>query len=141
MGLANIGVKLLRGDGATPEVFTECAEIRKTDMPEIISEYVDSTVQSSTRKEKAWGGISELAAFKMTIRYNPVQFKTFRDDCADGIAHNYQVKFKNGEVWEFEAGIGSFKNTTSDAKSPDVLESEIEIVPLGDWTFTEAPVG
>jgi hypothetical protein len=142
MGITGKGTLLKRGDGVSPtEGFVAVAQITKMQLPEVISEYKDATHQASTVKEKGFNGLAELGSIKLTLHYSDTEWVTLHNDCKNGVAHNYQVSFGTGEILEFEAGIGTFSFPTIDFENLDLLKSDCELIPLGEWTFEAAPAG
>jgi hypothetical protein len=136
MSVSNFGVKLSRGSGE-PLTYTAIAGIRKIDIPEVVSEFIDSTTQSSTAKEVVWSGISGLSEFKVVIAYAATEHQTLHDACKNGTIGDYQIEYPTGEVWTFKAGLKSFKATGADSDSPELLAAECGFIPTGEWTLAD----
>jgi hypothetical protein len=141
MAISDFGVKLSRGDGATPtEAFAEIAEVTRLDNPEFLTEYIESTPINGPKTTKVWSGKTGMEEFKATISYAVAEHKKLMDDLEGGIKHNYKLEYPTKDFMIFEAGLGSYK-LNSVSKDHDVFGAEVTFVPTGDWTFTEFVAG
>jgi hypothetical protein len=142
MAISDFGVKLSRGDGATPtEAFAEIAEVTKLDNPEFLTEYIESTPINGPKMTKVWSGKTGMEEFKATISYAMTEHKTLMDDLEGGVIHNYQIEYPTKDKLIFSAGLGSYKLGGVSGESHDVFSAEVTFVPTGTWEFTEFVAG
>ncbi len=135
---SSYGSKFLVGDGATPETFTELAEVISIVPPEIIQEAVEATNHSSGGyKEFISNGLKELGEFSVTVNFLPghAVASGIANKVITGAVGNYQIEFPNDITWTFGALVTNFKVSEMDAQNPEVLTADLTFRPTGEPTL------
>lgn len=117
-GVAAYGTLLLRGDAATPEVFTEIAEVTNISGPNWALDALDMTSHSSSGDREFVGGLIDGGEITLELNFIPTDGTQDMTTgvLADLIArtqHNYQLQFSDSlldpTVYEFVAFPTAFE--------------------------------
>lgn len=134
MGAKNSkGVKLLRGDAATPTNFAEVAGVTNINGPGISVNFSNVTTLND-QWDKFIATTSTLGEVTATINYDNTDQShvDFIDDCknADGDAtlRYYRVQHPNGFYHQFQAMAGGFQPVASTGSQ---VTANISIKPSG----------
>jgi predicted secreted protein len=125
--------KLLRGDGETPEVFTEVAEILEVGDITINREtYDDTTFDSPEGYEELGGGKKKVDPIDLKVKYNKgaAIAALLRGDIDSDEAVNYQIHWPDTPQTKKQIAAFVTKITMSTPQHESVTE-----------TFTFAPSG
>ena len=111
-GVAAYGTLLLRGDGNTPEVFTEIAEVTNISGPSIAADPLEMTSHDSAGNREFIGGLFDGGEITLELNFIPTD-ETHNIatgvlyDLQNRIAYNYQLQFSDDPiaptVYEFVA--------------------------------------
>ncbi|MCX4686762.1 outer capsid protein Hoc [Kitasatospora purpeofusca] len=111
-GLDGYGTKLRRGDGATPQVFTEIAEITNIDGPSLAREAYDGTTHGSPDGWREFvPGLKDAGEVSTDINYHPSMHNVLVGDLDDKDPRSYELEFPDGSVWKFKAILTAFGAT------------------------------
>lgn len=111
-GMDGFGTKLKRGDGETPEVFTEIADITNLSGPGLSRETLDVTSHGSP---DGWmeflGGLKDPGEVSADINYQPTLHDLLVADFDDKAPRNYQIVFpdEDATTWAFPAILTGFE--------------------------------
>lgn len=99
------------GDGATPEVFADCAEVVTITPPNFVRDVVDATHMASPQKWREFvGGLRDPGEVSIVMNFIPGaagQDAVFAKFTAD-VVSNYKIVFPNAESWIFAAWCVGF---------------------------------
>jgi len=132
------GIKVLVGDGAEPEIFTEIAEVSGFDGPSTSANEIEVTTLASTAKEFI-AGLSDNGELSLTVNAVPsdAQQVQIRADLTAGTKRNYQIDFNDGDLtgtlYTFEAFVKDFPFSAS---ADDKLTGTITLRITGPITIT-----
>jgi len=112
MGFLAFGVKVKRGDGATPEVFTEVAELTGLSGPEISVDAVEVTHTSSPSAARQYiAGLLDAGEVGLEVNWLPADIT--QNDSATGLLgdivartlRNFQIVWPDtaGTTWQVSA--------------------------------------
>lgn len=111
-GQDGFGTRLMRGDGAIPEVFTAIADVTNISGPGLSRETLDVTSHDSP---DGWmeflGGLKDPGEVSADINYQPSEHDTLIDDFEDTEPRNYQLVFPDPDTttWTFPAILTGFE--------------------------------
>ena len=90
--LAGVGTLFKRGNGLSPEDFTEFAEVVNIKGPTMTKEFTEVTHLGSIGGYKEFiAGFREGGEITLTCNYTPAAFHQFFDDWEDDDSHNYEI--------------------------------------------------
>lgn len=98
-------VVLKRGNAATPEVFTEIAEVKGITGPSMTSGVVDVTSFSSPNNYREFlATLKDPGQLTFVINFNPsnTTHDTLKDDFDDQLTHNYRIEFPDGVAFAID---------------------------------------
>ena len=105
------GSKFSMGDGGSPEVFTDVAEVTQITPPNFSRDTVDVTHMQSPEKWREWvPALKDAGEVEIIINWIPGDatqdrlFLSFNDDTSN----NFRITFPNAEVWNFLAMCTGF---------------------------------
>lgn len=129
-----VGTKLLKGDGAETEVFTELAEVMDINLTGEDASEIDVTDLSATdRRRKFKPGIIDPGNCEFTLNFVPgnTQHESLRTDQAAGTVRNWRITWPNAETWQFQ---GFIKTINWTASVEDTIKSNVTIRVSGAIT-------
>lgn len=115
---AGFGIQLLRGNGATPEVFTAVAQVTDVAPPKLSRATIDVSNHASPSKYAEFmGGLRNAGEVGLTIQYEVVDgsdHNSLRDDLNSNAARNFRVKFPDvaRTIWNIAGLVKSFEPST-----------------------------
>lgn len=105
------GSKFSHGDGGSPEVFTDFAEVVNITPANFVRDVVDATHMASPEKWREFiGGLRDPGECSVTMNFipgGPGQDAVFAAFTAD-VVGSYRITFPNAEVWDFDAWCVGF---------------------------------
>jgi hypothetical protein len=100
------GSKFSVGDGGSPEVFSEVAEVTSITPPAFVRDTPDATHMQSPEKFREFiPGLRDPGECSIMINFIPGGFgqqamiNAFMDDTTT----NYRIEYPNAEIWDFQA--------------------------------------
>jgi predicted secreted protein len=135
-GQDGFGTKLKRGDGETPEVFTEIADVTSLSPPALSRETLDVTSHGSPNGWMEFlGGLKDPGEVSADINYQPVFHDILVDDFDDTEPRNYQIVFPDADAttWAFGAILTGFE---PDAPYDDKLAASLTFKVTGKPTIS-----
>ncbi|WP_327268813.1 phage tail tube protein [Streptomyces sp. NBC_01218] len=111
-GMDGFGTKLQRGDGETPEVFTEIADVTNLSAPGLSRETIDVTSHGSPNGWMQFlGGLKDPGEVSADINYQPTLHDLLVEDFEDTAPRNYKIVFPDEEstTWAFPAILTGFE--------------------------------
>lgn len=135
-GINGFGTLLKRGDGASPEVFTEIADVTGLTPPGLSRETIDVTSHGS---DAGWmefvPGLKDPGEMSADINYQPELHDLLVDDFEDTAARNYQIVFpdETATTWSFGAILTGFE---PDAPYDDKLAASLTFKVTGKPTLS-----
>jgi hypothetical protein len=139
---AGHGSRLWVGDGASPEVFTDLAEVTAIGEPGHMHEFVEVTHATSPtgHKEFIGGGIKEFEELQTTVNWladNATHNSTTGALKAllDGTRRNYRITLNGGGQCDFAAGVSNIKWNVP-VSEPGKQAATITFRPSGAPTYT-----
>ncbi|MCS6297164.1 MAG: outer capsid protein Hoc [Nitrospira sp.] len=135
--IAAYGTLLKRGDGNTPETFTNIAEVKSISGPNMSSDVIDVTTHSSAAAG-AWrekiASLIDPGELSFDINFIPdaAGHIALRTDFVNRTKRNFKIQFPNiaATTWTIEGIVTGFE---CEAPTDDVLAASITI------TITKAP--
>lgn len=124
-GLDGFGAKLMRGDGASPETFTEIADPTDISGPGLSRDTIEVTSHGSPNQYKEYvGGLKDGGEVSVDINYQPALHDLLVDDLDDDAPRNYELHFPDPDltVWAFAAVMTGFE---PDAPHDDKLAATV----------------
>ncbi len=101
------GTSFGRGDGASPEVFTNIGEITGVSGPGLSRDTIDVTdVDSTDRWREFIGGLKDAGEVSLEINWDPnasPDVSNFLTDINANAARNYKLTFPDTTAWTFSA--------------------------------------
>ncbi|MET9396280.1 phage tail tube protein [Kitasatospora sp. NPDC002965] len=100
------GTKLKRGDGGSPQNFTEIGEITQVGGPSLSRETYESTTHGSPFGWRTFiGGLKDGGEVSADVNYDPSVHDILAADFEDKDPRDYQLVFPDPETttWTFEA--------------------------------------
>lgn len=144
-GIITNETKLQVGDGATPEIFTDIAEVVSIEPPANDAPPIDISHLLSPKREKRIGLADPgEASCLLNFLFGNTGQKQLEDDQKSGTIRNYRIMYrpeppetayKNGH--EFGAGVKQFKIETIELDAP--LRATVTFSVTGDITRVELP--
>lgn len=124
-----VGTKLLLGDGAGTELFTELAEVMDISLSGEDASEIDVTDLSATdRRRKFKPGIIDPGSCEVTLNFVPgnTQHESLRTLQAAGTTRNWRIQWPTSPVktWEF---AGFIKSINWSAQVEDTIKSNVTI--------------
>lgn len=133
-GIDAFGTTLQRGNGASPEVFAEIANVTNIGGPGLSRETLDVTAHDSPngwREHK--GGLKDAGEISLDINFDPSEHDTLLADFADDEARNYKLVFPDGTDWALKAILTGFE---ASAPHDDKLTASISLKVTGKPNFS-----
>jgi predicted secreted protein len=130
-GVNAFGTQLLRGDGASPEVFTAIANVVSIEGPEVERETLDMTAHDTPDGWREFvGGLKDGGEVSVEVNYDPALHDDLIDDFDDPAPRNWKIVFPTSPSveWEFAAVLTGF---SSQAPHDDKLSAEITLKVSG----------
>jgi predicted secreted protein len=110
-GTIGHGSKFSMGDGGSPEVFVDVAEVFAITPPNFTRDAVDVTHMQSPEKWREWvPGLRDAGEVEIQVNFIPGNatqdqlWEAFNDD----VPSNFRITFPNNEVWNFAAMCTGF---------------------------------
>lgn len=135
-GQDGFGTLLKRGDGGTPEIFTEIADPTGISGPGLSRETIDVTSHGSPDQWMEFvGGLKDGGEVSLDINYQPSLHDTLVDDFDDAAPRNYQIVFPDADstTWGFKAIMTGFE---PDAPYDDKLSASLTFKVTGKPTLS-----
>ena len=135
-GQDGFGTLLKRGDGGSPEVFTEIADPTGISGPGLSRETIDVTSHGSPEQWMEFiGGLKDGGEVSLDINYQPSLHDTLVDDFDDAAPRNYQLVFPDPDetTWGFKAIMTGFE---PDAPYDDKLSASLTFKVTGKPTLS-----
>ncbi|MGW2548226.1 phage tail tube protein [Kitasatospora sp. NPDC001574] len=113
-GIDGKGVQLRRGDGATPETFSEIAEITNVGGPGMSRDTYDSTTHGSPGGWREFvGGLKDGGEVSADANLIPGVHGALAADFDDDAPRSYQLVFPDPShtTWTFEAILTGFESS------------------------------
>lgn len=139
MAIKGYGATFGRGDGASPESFTDIAQVINIIPPQLSRETIDTThLESADGYNEYIPGMREGGEVTFTLGYekNGTGQSDIRGDFDSDANVNYKVTYPNGATWEF-TGFVTGLSPSEVANNERVTES-VTIKVTGKPTWTEA---
>jgi predicted secreted protein len=121
-GLIGYGIHLARGDGASPEVFTNIAELIELSPPSMAKDSVEMTHTDSPDSFREFiPGLKDGGEFTATVNLVPGNVTqgnasggALNDYINETVARNWRITFPGSPAatWTFKAFITSFEAAT-----------------------------
>jgi predicted secreted protein len=118
-GLIGLGIHLARGDGASPEVFTNVAELVDLSPPSMTKEQVEATHTDSPDGFREYiGGLKDGGEFSATMNYVPgnatqgnASGGLLNDFLTQSTPRNWRVTFPGSPamMWTFKAVVTGYE--------------------------------
>jgi len=140
--IAAFGLKLQRGDGADPEVFTLIAEIKKLTPPKFSADQKDVTTHAS---DGGWEEIitTILRSGVVVIGVNWIPTNSTQSNQSGGILNDFTTKTKSnyqlvwpdsgGTTWSFSARV--VECSFGDGNVADGMDAEFQFKITGQPTL------
>ena len=134
------GVKLQRGDAASPEVFTDIAELINLSPPSLSLDTVESTHTSSTNKYREFiAGLLDAGEVSIEVNFLPAnatqnEAAGILKDMKDRTKRNFKIVFPDSgaTIWSFAAFVTAFNPS---APIDDRMTASITLKLTGDPTL------
>jgi predicted secreted protein len=128
------GTQLLRGDGASTEVFIKVADVTSLTPPGLSRETLDVTSHDSTNGWMEFvGGLKDPGEISADVNYQPAEHDALVADFEDVEPRHYKIVFPDGTSWAFGALLTGFE---PDAPYDDKLAATLTWKVTGKPTIT-----
>lgn len=137
--ITGYGSKFGRGDGASPEVFTDIAECINITPPQLSRETVDGThLQSPDQYMEYLAGMRDAGEVTFTMAYvaSGTGQSDIRGDFDSNSTVNYKITLPNTATWEFTGLITGI--APSELANEERVTESVTIKITGKPTFTDA---
>jgi predicted secreted protein len=124
-GIDGFGTQLLRGNGATPEVFTAVAHLTGVTPPGLSRDTIDVSDHDSPDQWREFiGGMKDGGEVSVDINYDPPVHDVIAADFDDPKPRSYKVVFPDDDAttWSFQAILTGFE---PDAPFDDKLSASL----------------
>ncbi|MFE2106636.1 phage tail tube protein [Kitasatospora sp. NPDC059463] len=111
-GIDGFGTKLRRGDGATPQTFTDIAELTSIGAPTLARDTYEVTTHGSPEQWREFiGGLKDGGDVSGDVNYMPSAHDFLVADFDDKEPRDYQIVFPDLEqtTWTFKAILNKFE--------------------------------
>ena len=140
MGEFGFGVKLQRGDAASPEVFTDIAELINLGGPGLSLDTVEVTHTGSTNKYREYiAGLLDAGEVSAEVNFLPAnatqnEAAGILKDIKDRTKRNFKIVFPDSgsATWSFAAFVTAFEPS---APIDDRMTASITLKLTGDPTL------
>jgi hypothetical protein len=129
------GVKFQRGDGASPEVFSDIAEVKDVKFSGPTLGTVDATHSASPNSYKEFiPSLIDPGDMDVTLQFIPGNSgqKNLIADLAAKTLRNFKVQWPAGEVWAFAGFVTSFPTT---GPIEGIMSASVKVKISGAITF------
>lgn len=98
MAMSGVGVRFMRGDGATAEAFTAVADINDIDGPNKTRNTIDTTALDTTGGYSTFiTGFRDAGTVKFNMNFTNTGYDAMNDDFEDEDPHNYEIRIPDTE--------------------------------------------
>jgi predicted secreted protein len=133
-GMDAFGTQLLRGDGASTEVFISVADVTSLTPPGLSRETLDVTSHDSTNGWMEFvGSLKDPGEVSADVNYQPTEHDALVADFEDVAPRHYKIVFPDGTSWAFGALLTGFE---PDAPYDDKLAATLTWKVTGKPTIT-----
>lgn len=132
------GTTFSTGDGASPEVYTELAEVTKITPPNISRDAVEATHMKSPNAWREFiAGLKNGGDVSLEINYDPngaaaTSFMAELGLSGVNAKKNRKITFTDGTVWSFKGILTAFE---PDAPIDDRMVASVTFKVTGEPTF------
>lgn len=134
--IASTGTQFKRGDGASPEVFTQIGEVITTPLPPLDSDEIDVTHLNSPAGYKEFlAGFKDSGVIEAPMNFVAADYELLLDDYNNGDNHNYQIVLPDSGATTLEF-TGYVKSLGGEATTGDRVTATVGIRITGGVSKT-----